>query len=244
MIDFDPSRPLDRCAGETRPAADALLDYYRMGSGRSLRALLERYRTQAGSEGDSIRPPTRRFSTLFGWSRNNDWQARIEAQSRLDKAAEDHAKAAAMAEAAARWAERRLTVRERDWAQAERLRQLADSILDEAPKFIKTTRKFIPGRPADGDRDGTPDREIITVAIDAKLMVGSLEAASKLQRLAAEMETEHTLAETLPAENIEEVRAKRWAAIQDQIAEALRDGPTAEQDPAGQEAEGPAQGIE
>lgn len=214
-ITFDPEHPLDRCAGETRRANDALRDYYQMGAGRSLRRLRDLYREKFEGEGDSIKPPTRNFKTLIVWSTDDAWQARVDAQLRIDRAAEEAARSDALRAQSAAWAERRMQVRERDWEQAEKLRKLADAILEESPRFLKTSRKYIP------PKNGDPEREIITIAIDAKLMVNSLETASKLQRLAAEMETEHTLEEQVSAESIEEVRAKRWADIQAALQDAL-----------------------
>lgn len=206
--------PLDRRPDETRQANDALLDYYHMGSGRSVRLLCDKYRNQteicAGS-----RPPTRRLSTLLEWSTRHEWQDRIHESVRLDQEAERIAREEALKEEAQKWAKRRLDVREKDWQQAARLRELADKIMDEAPKFLKTTRKYLAGK------DGGPDREIVTVAIDAKVMIQALEAASKLQRLAAEMETEHSLSETTDAKDIEEIRQKRWENIQTALADAF-----------------------
>jgi len=83
-----------------------------------------------------------------------------------------------------KWEDRRLEVRETDWRQAGRLRQIADEILAEAPKFTRSKRQYIPGK------NGEPDREIITVALNGALAVKAVETASKLSRLAAELETE------------------------------------------------------
>lgn len=201
----------------------ALQDYYRLGPGRSLRALFDKYRNRNGADA-GLKPPTRRDSTLRQWSADLAWQARVDAQAELDRVAEAAAKAAALAEEAAKWAARRIEVRDRDWSQAERLRELADKIMAEAPKFTKTSRKLIKGR------DGEPDREIITIGIDAQTMIKATEAASKLQRLAAEMETEHTLEERTDAMSIDEVRRQRWADAQSALAEALSSGddPSAE----------------
>jgi len=83
-----------------------------------------------------------------------------------------------------KWEDRRLEVRETDWRQAGRLRQIADEILAEAPKFTRSKRQYIPGK------NGEPDREIITLALNGALAVKAVETASKLSRLAAELETE------------------------------------------------------
>ena len=81
----------------------------------------------------------------------------------------------------AEWQERQRMIRERDYAQADALRELAQKILDEGPKFIRATRRLVKGQ------DGQPDREVITLALQGDLAVKAIEAASKLQRLAAEM---------------------------------------------------------
>lgn len=223
-FNYDAEHPLDRYQGETAAAHTALNDYYNMGSGRSLRGLSQKYRELTESDQGTKLPPTRRMATISSWSTTFQWQERVDQADRLQRREEERLKAEAMAAEAAKWAERRIQVRERDWNQAERLRMLADQILDEGPKFLKTKRKFIEGK------DGAPDKEIITVAIDAKLMTGAMVAASKLQRLAAEMETEHTLEDTVCAESIEEVRSKRWEKVQSALADALGMGVAGEDD--------------
>lgn len=214
-VDFDPAAPLDRCAGESRAAHDALLDYWRAGSGRSLRALLERYRNQTDSEAGANEPPTRRFATLFAWSGNYRWQERIDAASVLQQRAEEQAKRDALRAEAEKWARRQLEVRERDWQQADRLRGLADQIMDEAPKFLRVTQKLIRGK------DGEPDTILKTVALDAGLAVRAMELSSKLQRLSAEMETDHTLTDTVQAETVDDIRKRRWEQIADALGAAL-----------------------
>jgi len=111
------------------------------------------------------------------------------------------------------WVDRQEAIRERDYTQADRLRELADSVLAEGPNFRKTSRKLIKGT------NGKSDREVITIGLDAKLMTTAILAASKLQRLAAEMETDHTLEEITTPENIEEIRKKRWEAIKESLGE-------------------------
>lgn len=185
-----------------------------MGSGRSIRALVAKYRVLYES-GEGSKIPTKRHATIIKWSSANRWQERIEIQTRMDLEAEKKAKADALRAEAGKWAQRQLDVRERDWMQGEALRVLVDKILAESPKFLKTTRKLIPGR------NGEPDREIVTVGIDAKLMTNALVAASKLQRLAAEMETDHSLNENVDVEDIEAIRRKRWEDAQPALADAL-----------------------
>lgn len=213
MLAFDPLYPLNRCEGETRASHCALLDYWNMGSGRSLRKLLAKYREQSVLDPFSCLPPTTRYPTLSFWSTKNLWQARVDTANRIQQAEDVRLKTEAMKAEAESWEQRRLEVREKDWQQSEALRELTDRLLAEGPRFLKTTRKFVPGR------DGMPDREVVTVGLDVKLMITGLQTASKLQRLAAEMETEHTLAENTTPEDIEEIRKKRWESMGNSIRE-------------------------
>lgn len=190
---YDESSPLDRFRGESKRAHVALLDYVQMGGGRSLRVLLEHYRQQKAA---GKTPPCDRWFTISCWSRTHKWVERAELADRMRRQADER-----------QWADRRAEIRETDFADARRLRALASEILDNAPKFIKQTKKFIPGH------DGSPDREIITVALDANLAIRAIEAASKLARLAAEMETEHQTQDVVIGQSMEDVRRKRWEAV-------------------------------
>lgn len=60
-----------RQEGETSKAVLACNDYLRMGAGRSLSKLLDRYHNATDA------PPTKREKTLKDWSRNFDWQTRV-----------------------------------------------------------------------------------------------------------------------------------------------------------------------
>lgn len=80
-----------------------------------------------------------------------------------------------------RWEARRRAVRERDWDAGEKLRDLAAQVLAQAPQFVKTTRRILRGH------DGAPDREVITLGLDADALIKTLKLASDLQRQAAEI---------------------------------------------------------
>jgi hypothetical protein len=218
MITFDPKYPLSRCIGEPKTANAGLVDYYKMGSGRTLRDLCALYQERL-EKNPQIKPPTTRVRTIFSWSNKFEWQNRVELMEEIDRELEEAAKKKAIHEKMKVWADRQESIRERDYSQAEQLRDLADSVLAEGPKFTKTTRKLIKGT------NGKPDREIITVALDAKLMTNAIMAASKLQRLAAEMETEHTIEESTTPEEIERVREKRWEAVKEVLSELVDQPP-------------------
>lgn len=166
-IAFDPEKPLARLTNEAMKAHAALLDYYQLGDGRSMTKLLERYRDVPKTS------PTRRLPTLKKWSVTHFWQARIEAQKLLDDA-----------EDARLWAERRQAIREADFAQAEKLRKLANDILDQAPSFIKQKRRRVKGE------NGEPDQVIVTLELNPRLLIDAAKLASDLGRRAAGMETE------------------------------------------------------
>lgn len=89
---------------ESKKAILACNDYLRMGAGRSLVKLVERYQTDIGA------PPTKRLKTLADWSRTFDWQQR----------ASDYD---------ATWEERKNAEREREFSEGialdfERVRKL------------------------------------------------------------------------------------------------------------------------
>lgn len=213
---FDQEDPLARIPGETSRANQALRDYYHQGTTRSLRKLLAAYREQIAA-GAASEPPTRRLQTLTGWSMTLAWQMRIDAQEALDRKAESAARQRALEESARLWAERREQLREQDWSDAQALRDLARTIVKEGPKYIKASRRVIRG---EGDQ---PDREVITLALDGALAVRAMETSSKLQRLSAGMETEHTVTEDLdPGEDIDALRQRRTEkAIRDLNTPAL-----------------------
>jgi len=82
-----------------------------------------------------------------------------------------------------KWVNRQLKIRDLDFDQGNALRDLATLILERGPDFIKRTvsEKVL--------QDGTIQRDV-KLALDGNLAVRCLEAASKLQRLAAEMHTD------------------------------------------------------
>lgn len=84
-------QPCDRSIDtrETPTAYRAFMDYCRMGTKRSLRALVQRYLVQPASNAQAEEPPTIYTSTLFGWSRRHDWQKRV----RLWDTHQEHLKA-------------------------------------------------------------------------------------------------------------------------------------------------------
>lgn len=91
---WDPESPLDRITikakrkdgttydkKESLKSNQALVDYWMMGPGRSLRKLHQKYIEQT-----SAMPPTRHLRTLLGWSTEFQWQDRIADQITLEKA--------------------------------------------------------------------------------------------------------------------------------------------------------------
>ena len=75
---WNESDPLARSEGETLNAWAALNDYCRMGAGRSLAGLLERY--QSGTKPG----PSNRLNTLKSWSGKYSWIDRAEAFDKIE----------------------------------------------------------------------------------------------------------------------------------------------------------------
>jgi hypothetical protein len=160
-----------RGPGEPQKAYAAFLDYCRLGVGRSLAKLLDRYQNASKPGPDSgPLPPTTRLATLKDWSSRFNWQLRVQAWDAAQQAAEQ-----------AEWAARRKQIREADWQAGEALRHLAAQMLEQTPQFLKTTRRLVKGQ------QGAPDREVITLVLDQGTLFKAVELASKLQRQAAEL---------------------------------------------------------
>lgn len=149
-----------------------------MGPGRSLSLLAKAYRDRT----DLV--PTRQESRLGFWSTKHDWQIRVQAADDAQRAAEDAARADIRAQ-------RRIELENMDWEQGNALRDAAQSILSEVPKFIRSTVQRI-------ERDGAVT-EVVTVALKAGPgeLAKAMEIASKIQRLSVGEATEiHKLVET------------------------------------------------
>lgn len=156
--------PLVRLPNENKQHWQAVQDYARLGAGRSLLRLQERYLKDTGE------PPTRSHQTLKQWSARFSWQARVD---EFDAWADEQDEIA--------WAQRRREMKEADWADGGSLRDLGQRILREAPRFIRRTETALP----DGNR-------LIVLALDAGLAIRALQAGSTLQRLATDEPTENT----------------------------------------------------
>jgi hypothetical protein len=83
-MEWNNDSPLNRIKGESKKAHNALMDYFLMGGGRSLRKLGDKYVKQASSDYQAKEPPTKKQNTLMAWSLRNHWQARIARQVEID----------------------------------------------------------------------------------------------------------------------------------------------------------------
>lgn len=174
MGDFqwDRSVPFARAKHETLKANRALKDYVALGPGRSFSKLFKIYTETSQENGN---PPTRCLRTLKHWSSFYKWQARIGDWEELNRVGEE-----------AEWKERQRQIRQQDWSHAQRLRELADKILEAAPAFVKRRERLERGEPdAKGNR---VDTKIVTVALDGHLLTKLEKLASDLGRLAAEVQ--------------------------------------------------------
>lgn len=88
------------------------------------------------------------------------------------------------AQAEALWLARELEVRESDWTTSIELRKAGLEILKEVDKFTRTSSRVVPG----DAKAGIPDREVITLKLNSGEGIKMLDLASKLGRLAANVE--------------------------------------------------------
>ncbi len=184
-LEWNKEKPLERLFGVSRRANQALRDYAKMGSGRSQRKLIKYYKEQAVSD-PLARQPTLIYSTLSRWSYQFDWVARVDAWTKIQQEREQ-----------AEWEDRRRQIRQQDWEHGQQLRELADTILEAAPAFVKRREKTDKGetrvrREETGDGEVTitktrVDTRIVTVALDGHLLTRLEKLASDLGRLSSEV---------------------------------------------------------
>lgn len=149
---------------ETAAARAACQDFCQMGFQRSFQGLIDIYRTRRDN---GMVVPTTSYKTLQKWAKEFEWHKRsAEFDLKVMKYDEKQ------------WLARRRVLQEENWQIGEQMRRTALEMLALAPKFVKQRRNFIPG-------DGTtPDREIITLALDAGMIPKLATAAADLQQRA------------------------------------------------------------
>ena len=85
-MSFDLSNPLARSGSESNRASVALGDYARLGPGRSLSKLHQKYTEQSVGT-----PPTRNFRVIQEWSRRYEWQDRVATYDKIQAEREQKA---------------------------------------------------------------------------------------------------------------------------------------------------------
>lgn len=123
---------------ETARAREAWSDYVALGPGRSLEALLERYRSETGA-GRSA--PTVRLATLKDWSRHHGWQARLREMAEQQERA----------------------VREQDAAERQRLLSTGYAAKHERVKGLDRLARLVEDEFHEGDRRWLRDDTILKV---------------------------------------------------------------------------------
>lgn len=162
MTTYDPENPLARYTGETRKANDALNTYFGMGPGRSLRKLERKYQESTTKT---------RFTTIKRWSSKYHWQARVDAQSELDNAADREY-----------WAEQRRQIRQADLKAAIALRDRAER-MRAFPVARQVVERYKDGR----------EKTVVMPTSWREADIARIETtASDLARRAAEMAKERT----------------------------------------------------
>jgi hypothetical protein len=179
MADVETVPLWERQSWDTEASWDRFHRFYLVQDApRSLNEAYRRYRSEQGQDKVSENEAP---GTWRKWFRGQDstgkvipgattWEERAQAwdnhQAELDRQ---------------RWEERRQAVREQDWALGDDLRKLAAEMLKQAPRFVKGSRSVIKGK------DGSPDREVVTMELTIDALFKAAKLASDLQRLAAEI---------------------------------------------------------
>ena len=189
---WDSEAPLELFEGEKQNHNQALRRYHMMGPDRSLRKLAEIFKEEKKKRerGDTSVSyvPTTSFATLANWSAEDDWVNRVIQRDMLDTAAKQY-----------EWKERQEEIRELDWEHGSELRELAWKVIQVAPSFVRRSRKVVDeGSPrvvnmeGEVQREGRPREIVQTVQLSVSDLIKVEEVASKLQRLAAEMDQSRT----------------------------------------------------
>jgi len=174
---WDAEDPLKPVEGESSAANAALIAYARMGYGRGLKPLREKFSAMED-------PPTKSYATIVNWSSKLDWVARVERWEEIERKRDE-----------AVWRGRRDELREKEWDNFARLQEIVAEMLKDVPKFIKRKEKIIEkGSPEIIDstgiqvRAGKTEVKVITLEMDARLMINFIKTASEIGRRAAEMD--------------------------------------------------------
>jgi len=160
---WDQDIPLTRARWETQKANRALKDYIAMGPGRSLSKLHRSY-TEGSLKEEA---PTRCLRTLKGWSTRYAWQARLARWAELEREGEE-----------GEWRDRRKQIKRDEWEAGGKLLERAEKMLGYPLAEV-----------IQEDKEGTIFR-VQPVRWRQSDVTRFMEAASKLRRLAADMETE------------------------------------------------------
>jgi hypothetical protein len=110
------------------------------------------------------------------WKSRYDWSARAQAYDDRNDERLDEARIEAIGAHAGAWAQRQMEVREKDWQLADRLRQMADKMVDRIEESMDDP-EFIPSV---GD------------------VVRLAKTVSEIQRLAAELATQQVVTQQAP----------------------------------------------
>ena len=175
QIQITETHPLAKRNGESgwresTKSHQALLDYWMMGSARSLPKLADRYNTlpeYIQPDHPSYRdPPTRQLQTLKRWSSEHEWQKRIgQAQLLWIEEMEET------------WRTRQLEIRDADYHQGQRLRDAIEEVVAQIPNFIQQRRRVT--------EENGRTREIVTIRLNESFFLKALQLASDLQRKAS-----------------------------------------------------------
>lgn len=201
-MDEQEPRAWERRPGERHLWFSRFERFRLLGPTRSLRAAHNQERVARGLK-ESQQAPGSWRNAAAKWQ----WHARAEAWDQAERERQEQ-----------EWQARQTAIREADFSQGSRLRALAQEILAQGPKFVKTTRKRVSkGRPRTVDAEGKvldpgePEEIVVTLALDGDMAAKFVKLGSDLQRLAAEMvapkqQVEVTGPEGQPIQFIEVVR--------------------------------------
>jgi hypothetical protein len=209
----------DKRDDETALAYNAFTAYYQMPVRE--RGIDAAWRASAGNaRGKRAQIAPRHW---YSWSSAHDWVRRAAAYDQhLAKQDEQL------------WEERRRRKKEREWTEAEQIRDVLEEAIPHARQFIRRKTAYVRGE------DGQSDREIITVEFDIVGLATVAEKMQKIQSLVLGDSTENVNLSGAALISVIEAEFRRLALVDDGAATPTLDLLTAHEDTAEDEAAGAA----
>ncbi len=234
LTEYDPDEvhEWDRQPWDTDASHDRFRRFYLpMQAPRSVNQAYRDWKTSMGEPVQTVSDAP----TIWGnWSRGKNGSTSKKIEGSLTWRQRAHAWDLHLAKVAdLAKMQRAIEIAQADYDAGSSLRDLANTIMDAGPQFIKSSRRSIKGKRrmivgADGrpyEIQEEPDREIITMQLDIPSAIRAFKVASELQRTSADMSapvqkmalTDAAGQDVLPVQDVIEMLKSAQREMEEQI---------------------------